>query len=441
MGTTSLISPASVGVLNRMRVLTALHTAGPQSRADLARTFGVSRATVGTILQPLLDNGVLVEGAAPATSESPAAGNGSPATAAGSPAVGAEPPAAVAEQLEPGGRTPGPGSGGPPRASNPARSGGKPPRPVWFSAVARSIGAVQILPGRIDVAAVSLTGQIRSRATAAFAARAGDPSAFAAALRSCCAEGLAGTAVIGVGVASAGLVDPDGARLVELNAAPALAGYPVGAALGDQLGAPVYLEHHARVQALGDRWFGAGRGLDTFASVSTGDSVGVGVVQHGTVLSAPGAGSGAHLTVAAGGARCDCGRRGCWKTVASLGWLRRRAAALGVPGARGTTLGRLTARAERGDRSAAGLIDEYAANLALGLGNVQQLLAPGTFILHGDAAAGGATFADRLADHLAVNSPHRPDAVPTVMRADPNRNTALLGCAGLVLSEGMQLVR
>jgi glucokinase len=309
---------------------------------------------------------------------------------------------------------------------------------VWFSASARSIGAVEILPGRVHAATVSLTGEVRTRATAPFATRTADPAGFAAALRSCCAEALAGTAVIGVGVASAGLVDRDRGLLVELTAAPALAGFPIGETLRAQVDAPVYLEHHVRVQALGDRWFGAGRGLDTFASVSTGDSVGVGVVQRGAVLSAPGAGSGAHLTVAAGGERCDCGRRGCWKTLATVRWLRRRAAALGVAGARGTTLARLAARADHGDRSAAGLIDEYAANLALGLGNVQQLLAPGTFILHGDAATGGSPFADRIAARLTGYSPHR--SAPAVLAADPVQDTALLGCAGLVLAEGMQLL-
>lgn len=389
MGSATLISPASVGVVNRMRVLTALHAAGPQSRAELARTFGVSRATVGTILQPLLDSGVLVE---------------------------AEPVAGT-------------------------RSGGKPPRPVWFSASARAVGAVEILPGRIDAATVSLTGEIRRHAVARFAARSRTDESFTEALHACCATAFAHDEVIGVGVAAAGLVEPDERRLVELNAAPALAGYPIGARLTELVAAPVYLEHHARVQALGDRWFGAGRGLDTFASVSTGDSVGVGVVQHGSVLSAPGAASGAHMTVAAGGARCDCGRRGCWKTVATTGWLRDRAQQRGIGGARATTPARLGARALRGDHAAADLLDEYAANLALGLGNVQQLLAPGTFILHGDAASAGDAFLTRLSRHLSATSPHRPDAAPTVRVADPEQDTALLGCAGLVLSAGMELLR
>ncbi|HEY3505549.1 MAG TPA: ROK family protein [Actinocatenispora sp.] len=384
MASASLISPTSLGVVNRMRVLSALHASGPQSRAEIARAFGVSRATVGTILQPLLDSGVLVES--------------EPVT--------------------------------------PSRGGGKPPRPIWFSASARAIGAVEVLPGRVTAARLAPTGEVRHREERRFPLRTKESESFATALAESCAAAFGGYEVIGVGVAAAGLVEPDDGRVVELTAAPALANYPVTRAIAAVTAAPVYLEHHARVQALGDRWFGAGRGLDTFASVSTGDTVGVGIVHHGTVLSAPGAASGAHMTVDVGGIRCDCGKRGCWKTIATTGWLRRRAAELDLPGPRGVTLARLVAR---GDTT---LADEYARNLAVGLGTVQQLLAPGVFILHGDAAAGGPDFLARLTRYLRAESPRRQgEYQPSVVAADPAQDSALLGCAGLVLSRGMDLLR
>lgn len=382
----TLISPASLGVVNRMRVLAALHASGPQSRAELARTFGVSRATVGTILQPLLDSGVLVE---------------------------AEP--AVASR------------------------GGKPPRPVWFSASARSIGAVEILPGRVIAALVSLTGEVRRRAERPFPLRTKAVDGFRDAVRESCTEAFGAVGVIGVGVAGAGLVEPDDGRIVEWHAAPALAGFPVAEAIHAVTDAPVYLEHHARVQALGDRWFGAGRGLDTFASATTGESVGVGIVHRGEILSAPGAASGAHITVVAGGDRCDCGRRGCWKTIATTAWLRHRAAELGLPNARRVTIARLVASTEP---AAATLADEYARNLAVGLGTVQQLLAPGVFIVHGEAVTGGRRFLDRLTRYVRAGSPQRRgEHRPTVVAADPGQDTALLGCAGLVLSRGLAALR
>ena len=57
-----LLSSRTVGGLNRALVLRALSSHGPLSRSDLARLAGVTRATIGSIVQGLLDDGVLAEG-------------------------------------------------------------------------------------------------------------------------------------------------------------------------------------------------------------------------------------------------------------------------------------------------------------------------------------------------------------------------------------------
>ena len=77
--------------------------------------------------------------------------------------------------------------------------------------------------------------------------------------RAAAAEGVQHD-VAGVGVAAAGLVDPDAGLIIEVNDAPALHGYPVTERLRALTGVPVRVEHRARLQVLGDRWFGAGRG-------------------------------------------------------------------------------------------------------------------------------------------------------------------------------------
>ncbi|MHC3430334.1 ROK family protein, partial [Streptomyces sp. DT18] len=78
------------------------------------------------------------------------------------------------------------------------------------------------------------------------------------------------------------------------------------------------------------------------------------------------------------GLRPGCGRRGCWKTVATTRWLRERARAQGLGG--DVTLGALVAAP---GEEAARLVGEYAENLVLGLATVQQLFACGLFVLHG----------------------------------------------------------
>ncbi|MBW5249454.1 ROK family protein [Streptomyces sp. P01-B04] len=290
------------------------------------------------------------------------------------------------------------------------------------------LGAAEVLPGLVRAALLTRAGAVRERTQARFDAGSTDPAVVDAALREAAAV-FAGQDLLGVGVAAAGVVDPAAGRIIEVNDAPALRGYPVADRLAELAGAPVRIEHRARVQVLGDRWFGAGRGRRSFASVATGEVLGVGILYEGEVLAPAGGRSGAHMTVTASGELCTCGRRGCWKTVATTRWLRERAAERGfAPEA--ATLAALTAS---GTPAAADLVARYAENLVLGLATVQQLFACGLFVLHGEALDGGEPF------RALVESRLRADAlgggeVPTVVLGEAADTGALLGAAGLVLS-------
>ncbi|MFG2594610.1 ROK family protein [Streptomyces sp. NPDC048462] len=290
------------------------------------------------------------------------------------------------------------------------------------------LGAVEVLPGLVRSALLERTGVVRERAQARFDAGSGDPSVVDAALREA-AEVFAGLTPLGVGVAAAGVVDPAAGRIVEVNDAPALRGYPVADRLTELTGAPVQVEHRARVQVLGDRWFGAGRGRRSFASVATGEVLGVGILYDGQVLAPVGGRSGAHMTVTATGDVCTCGRRGCWKTVATTRWLRERAAELGMD-PRAVSPGTLLASA---DPAARELVVRYAENLVLGLATVQQLFACGLFVLHGEALDGGEPFRELIENLLRADGLGGGEA-PTVVLGEPADTGALLGAAGLVLS-------
>ncbi|WP_437033131.1 ROK family protein [Streptomyces sp. enrichment culture] len=296
-------------------------------------------------------------------------------------------------------------------------------------AAPRRLGAVELVPGRVGAAVLSMAGQVLDRTESSYDAATATPADIDGALARV-AGVFAGREVQGIGVAAAGLVDPLTGLILEVNDVPALHGYPVTERLGALTGAGVHLEHRARLQVLGDRWFGAGRGRRTFASVSTGEVLGVGVLYDGEVMAPPGGRSGAHMTVSASGERCTCGSRGCWKTLATTGWLRARARAAGLGEARS-----LAELVRSGDPLAGRVVEEYAHNLALGLVNVQQLFAPGLFILHGEAREGGERFRtvveERLRDAVAFARAEQPRVLVGTAAVD---DVALLGGAGLVLS-------
>lgn len=103
------------------------------------------------------------------------------------------------------------------------------------------------------------------------------------------AEGIPMTRVWGIGV---GLPGPLGieesnviTKVVNPKLMPGWINVPVGKKLSDRLGLPVYLENNATAAAIGERWFGAGRSIDTFFYVYFGSGLGGGIVINGELHS------------------------------------------------------------------------------------------------------------------------------------------------------------
>ena len=220
----ALLSSSMVGSTNRGRVLQALFDLGPTSRADLARLAGVNRTTISGIVQPLIDDQVLIESD--------------------------------------------------PIPANPG--GGKPARPLWFSPKARPICGVLLMPDAVHACVSTLDGKIEAERKMALPDGRGPVGPIIETIAECVGDTLAKArrTPFGIGVGVGGMVDTDRGSIVTVNLAPALDRYPLAEELGRRFGLPVKLDHHPRALLLGDRWFGAGRGVRQFAVVYTGEVLG-----------------------------------------------------------------------------------------------------------------------------------------------------------------------
>lgn len=389
---TSLISAADVGQANRGRILQALFDLGPTSRAELARHAGVNRATITGIVQPLIEAGFLVEG----------------------------------EPLPAG------------------DAGGKPARPLKFSAGAPRVVAVELLPGLVRCALVSLTGEVADEQRVRLPSDLGSAEPIIEALTTCVGRTLeaATQRPMGIGVAVGGMVDTDRGSIVSVALTPVLAGVALGPLLERRFGLPVALDHHPRAILLGDRWFGVGRGARSFAVIFTGEGLGGALLLDGHLYrGARGAGGElGHTFVKVDGDVCRCGRRGCWETIASLVWLRREAAELGLPDAAEMESRRLVALVDEGVPGAASLFELYARNIAVGVANLQQTVAPNLIVLHGDVVGGGERMLRAIDRHLRDLLPMRPDGRVELVLGDPEDHATLRGAAGLVLSQQLQFM-
>ena len=385
-----LLTNRHIGDVNRSRVLRAFCDHGPLSRADLARLAGVPRATIGVIVQGLLEDDLLEESA----------------------------------PLPTAGRV------------------GKPARPLWFRRDAGLAGAVAF-GGGTEAALVNARGEVLARSR-----DPRDPATLTAADLATTVVGQLtavlppdGAGVLGVGIAVPGVCDTETSTVVGSSQLPNASGDGLARAVAAAFGLPVLVDNDARAQALGEKWFGEGRGVSTFASVQTGGGLGVGLVLGGVLHRGDDGMTGelGHTCVDADGELCHCGLRGCWETVATLGWLRAAAAQRGVADADRLDSSALVARVSAGASGAAALLDDYADHLALGLANLMQLLKPSRLLLHGDVVGGGELLRARIEDRVRARClPHLRDAV-NVALSPLDLDAGLLGAAGLVLSETFRL--
>lgn len=202
-------------------------------------------------------------------------------------------------------------------------------------------------------------------------------------------------------------------------------------------GVPVCVDQDARALLVGDRWFGLGRGLNNFAVVYTGEVLGAALYLNGHLYRGP-AGAGGevgHTTVQLGGRSCKCGRSGCWETIATLGWLREQAFERKLPYPTLIDGPRLVRLVNENVSGAADLLSQYACNLAIGLANLQQVMAPNIIILHGDVARGGKRLGDLIRKKFMSLILRRPGDEVNLLLGGNEDFAALRGAAGLVLSD------
>jgi len=131
---------------------------------------------------------------------------------------------------------------------------------------------------------------------------------------SCGAAGLAG---IGIGVPGFILLKEGIIR--NSNNLACLEDFPIRAEIERRLGARVILENDANAAALGEKWMGAGRGVDDLVLLTLGTGIGGGIISGGRVLQGylGMAGELGHTTVVPDGNPCGCGNRGCLEKHAS----------------------------------------------------------------------------------------------------------------------------
>jgi glucokinase len=125
--------------------------------------------------------------------------------------------------------------------------------------------------------------------------------------------------LIGAGIGVPGIIDLEAGVVRKSANLPGWSNYPVRQEIERRLGTRILLENDAKVNALGEQWLGAARGVANMAMLTLGTGIGGAIVLDGKIFHGMNgmAGEFGHVTVEPDGVPCGCGNHGCAERYAS----------------------------------------------------------------------------------------------------------------------------
>lgn len=375
-------SQSSLHRANLERVVRAVRMAGSLTQAEIARTTGLSAATVSNIVRELKEAGTV--------------------------------------------------------EVTPTSSGGRRARAVSLSAEAGIVVGVDFGHSHLRVAVGNLAHTVLAEDAEPIDVDASADQGFDRAerlVRRLVAEsGISPGKVIGIGLGVPGPIDIETGVLGSTAILPGWAGTNPRDELAARLGVPVYVDNDANLGALGEQVWGAGRGARDLAYIKVASGVGAGLVINGQIYRGPGgtAGEIGHITLDESGPVCRCGNRGCLETFTAARYVLPL-----LHSSHGTdlTMARVVRLAAGGDPGCRRVIADIGRHIGSGVASLCNLLNPSRVVLGGDLAEAGDLVLDPVRDSVARYAIPSAARRLTVLPGELDSRAEVLGALALVLDE------
>lgn len=248
----------------------------------------------------------------------------------------------------------------------------------------------------------------------------------------------AGAKISALGICCPGPVDHETGTLLRLVNLPGLSNTPLRQLLAERLKIPVRLEHDAKAAALGDFYYGVGRGHKSMVYVVIGTGVGAAIILNEKLYYGETNASGevGHVSVDPAGELCHCGTPGCLETFTSGPQLvRRYRKALKEAGRTaddesitGETISHLAAQ---GDPIASHLMEQAGRALGIAVASMAMVLNIQLYVIGGSVAKAGNLLiepARRTVPHFCFKATAEHVQIEASALGDDG---PLLGCAWL----------
>jgi predicted NBD/HSP70 family sugar kinase len=235
----------------------------------------------------------------------------------------------------------------------------------------------------------------------------------------------------GIGISMPGRVDPDTQRLL---LAPNLkwGDYDIKGAIEQQMQLQVELANAANACLLSELWSGRLDGIRNAVLITVSEGIGGAILANGQIITSRSglAGEFGHSPIDPTGPICGCGQRGCWEVFASSTAALRYYAEL-APKSRALNIHDLLRLTEEGDATAIAAITRQATHLGRGLRLVTASLAPEVVLITGDLTTSWARFGPIIRKEM--ESTMLAGAAPDLGITKDGELSRLRGAAAVVL--------
>jgi glucokinase len=247
-----------------------------------------------------------------------------------------------------------------------------------------------------------------------------------------------------VGIGSPGSIDRDRGIVRFSPNLPDWLDFPLAPAVMEQSGFEVFVENDAKAAALGEKWFGEGRGSDNFLVLTLGTGVGGGAVTNGHLIIG-GTGIGGelgHMCVDPYGPLCGCGSHGCLECYASSSGMKRLAEEyrLRYPGSlvfAASSEGQFEAVSiftsyQKKDPLAEVIVSKFIFAMGVAIGSLVNIFNPEKIILSGGISASAPLYIPqvmKIANEYTVLSMMNSFEI---VQSSLKENAAIFGAASIV---------
>jgi predicted NBD/HSP70 family sugar kinase len=249
--------------INRSKILEAIRTVGMISRIDIARTTGLSQASITGLTADLIKEGLIIE------------------------------------------------------KQSGKYKGGRRPMLLALNPEGAFVVGVNLSISELSAVIVNFEGSVVASQAQSLApihhSIAEIAERVVGAVQACIWEAnFAKEQISGVGIGIPGLVNSDSGNIRFL---PNYGWENVNLKerVQKKLNHPCYIDNSSNTLALAEQWFGEGKGVDNFLVVTIENGVGLGAVINGRIYRGQEgiAGEFGHMTIDPEGPECRCGKKGC----------------------------------------------------------------------------------------------------------------------------------